>query len=163
MLRVHAKSPSSNDEEDIMRVLKWLGILLAVYVGFVVIFETVYLRMMQPTLESTGIPMLVITSTDEDGHELGLRVARFEMDGKLYVSAHHWTQGWYHRAVKYPNVQAEIDGVVADYTAVPINGEEYERVVTRFPIPLFAKILMGFPPSRNILRLDPKEPQALLE
>ena len=139
-----------------MRVLKWLGILLAVYVGFVVIFETVYLRMMQPTLESTGIPMLVITSTDEDGNELSLRVARFEMEGKLYVSAHHWTQGWYHRAVKHPNVQAEIDGVVSDYTAVPVDGEEYERVVARYPIPLPAKFLMGFPPSRKYFAIGSK-------
>ena len=138
-----------------MRILKWLGILFAVYVGFVVLFETVYLRMMQPTLESTGIPMLVITSTDEDGNALSIRVARLEIDDKLYVSAHHWTQSWYHRAVKYPNVQIEIDGVVADYTAVPVDGEEYEMVVTRVPIPLAAQFMMGFPPMRNILRLDP--------
>ena len=65
--------------QRIMRVLKWLGVLFAVYVGFVVLFETVYLRMMQPTLESTGIPMLVITSTDEDGDALSLRVARLEI------------------------------------------------------------------------------------
>ena len=45
-----------------MRALKWLGILFACYVGFVLLFELVFLRMMQPTLESTGIPMLVITS-----------------------------------------------------------------------------------------------------
>lgn len=138
-----------------MRVLKWLGVLFAVYVGFVVIFETVYLRMMQPTLESTGIPMLVITSTDEEGNALSLRVARLETGGNLYVSAHHWTQGWYHRAVKYPNVQIEIDGVVSDYIAVPVGGEEYERVAAEYPIPLPVKFLMGFPPARNILRLDP--------
>ena len=52
-------------------------------------------------------------------------------------------------------MQVEIDGVVSDYTAVPVDGEEYERVVTRVPIPLTAKILMGFPPTRSILRLDP--------
>ncbi len=138
-----------------MRALKWLGVLLAVYVGFVVLFEAVYLRMMQPTLESTGIPMLVITSTDDEGNTVSVRVARLEIDGKLYVSAHHWTQAWYHRAVKYPNVQIEIDGVVSDHIAVPVDGEEYEYVVTTVPIPLTAKILMGFPPTRNILRLDP--------
>ncbi len=138
-----------------MRVFKWLGILLAIYVGFVVIFETVYLRMMQPTLESTGIPMLVITSTDEDGNALSIRVARLEIDGKLYVSAHHWTKGWYHRAVKHPNVQIEIDGVVSDYTAVPVEGEEYEYVVTKVPLPLTVRFLMGFPLTRSILRLDP--------
>ncbi len=138
-----------------MRALKWLGIVFACYVVFVLLFEVVFLRMMQPSLESTGIPMLVITSMDEDGNELSLRVARLEIDGTLYVSAHHWTQGWYHRAVKYPNVKVEIDGVVADYLAVPVDGEEYEMVVTRVPIPLSARFMMGFPPMRNILRLDP--------
>ena len=141
-----------------MRALKWFGVLLAAYVAFVVVFEAVYLRMFQPSFESAGIPMLVITSTDENGKTLSLRLARFETDGKLYVSAHHWTQGWYRRAVRYPNVKVEIDGVISDYIAVPVDGEEYERVVAEYPIPLTARFLMGFPPSRNILRLDPVTP-----
>ena len=111
--------------------------------------------MYQPKLEGTGLPMLVLTTTDASGVPGNRRLANFETDGKIYVSAHHWTRGWYHRALENPNVQVEIDGVVADYLAVPVKGKEFERVATEKPIPFGFKFVMGFPPEREILRLDP--------
>ena len=138
-----------------MKVLKGVGILLAVYVGFVVAFETLYLGWYQPKLERTGIPMLVITTTDGSGESRGRRLARLETDGRVYVSAHHWPRGWYSRAIDNPNVRVEIDGAEADYVAVQVGGEEFERVATEFPLPLVVRFLMGFPPPRAILRLDP--------
>ena len=138
-----------------MKALKWLGIIAAFYVSFVVVFETVFLGMYQPTLESTGIPMLVITTTDDSGEPLERRLARFETDGKLYVSAHHWTRGWYKRSLKNPNVQVEIDGVTLEYIAVPVEGEEFEQVAAQYPLGVLVRFLMGFPPPRDILRLDP--------
>jgi len=138
-----------------MKVLKWVGVLVAVYVGFVVAFETLYLGWYQPKLASTGIPMLVITTTDDSGVSRERRLARLETDGRLYVSAHHWPRGWYSRALQNPNVRAEIDGAVADYIAVPVDGEEFERVAAEHPLPLPVRFLMGFPPPRDILRLDP--------
>lgn len=137
-----------------MKVLKWLGVVVAVYVCFVVAFETGYLGMYQPSFESSGIPMLVITTTDDSGESRDRMVARLETDGKLYVSAHHWLRGWYKRARENPNVRVEIDGVVADYIAVPVDGEEFERVAAEHPLPLPVRFLMGFPPPRDILRLD---------
>jgi hypothetical protein len=138
-----------------MKVLKWVVAIVAVYVGFVIAFETFFLGMYQPKLEGTGIPMLVIIMTDDSGVSREWRLARFETEGKVYVSAHHWTRGWYHRALETPNVRAEIDGVVADYVAVPVKGEEFERVAAGHPLPIPALFLMGFPPPRDILRLDP--------
>jgi hypothetical protein len=44
---------------------------------------------------------------------------------------------------------------VADYIAVPVDGEEFERVAAEHPVPLRYLFLMGFPPQRDILRLDP--------
>ena len=41
-----------------------------------------------------------------------------------------------------------------DYIAVPVEGEEYARVVSEWPIQLGMRFLMGFSP-RNLLRLDP--------
>ncbi len=137
-----------------MKVLKWVGVLVAVYVGFVVAFETLFLGLYQPKLERTGIPMLVVTTTDDSGSR-ERRLARFETDGKLYVSAHHWPRGWYSRALENPNVRVEIDGAVADYIAVPVDGEEFERVAAEHPLPLRYLFLMGFPPPRDILRLAP--------
>ncbi len=138
-----------------MKVLKWVGVLVAVYDGFVVAFETIYLGWYQPKLASTGIPMLVITTTDDSGVSRGRRLARLETDGKLYVSAHHWPRGWYNRALENRNLRVEIDGAVADYIAVPVDGEEFERVAAEHPLPVQYLFLMGFPPPRDILRLDP--------
>jgi hypothetical protein len=138
-----------------MKVLKWAGVVLVVYTVFVVAFETLYLGWYQPKLARTGIPMLVITTTDDSGVASPRRVARFETDGKLYVSAHHWTRAWHSRAIENPNVRIEIDGVAASYVAVPVEGEEFERVAAEYPIPLPVRFLMGFPPPREILRLDP--------
>ena len=138
-----------------MKVLKWLGVTFAVYVAFVVAFEMLFLGLYQPELGNTGLPMLVITTTDDSGVSRERRLARFETDGKLYVSAHHWPRGWYKRALENPNVSVEIDGVVADYLAVPVEGKEFERVAVEHPLPLSFLFVMGFPPPRDILRLDP--------
>jgi hypothetical protein len=138
-----------------MKVLKWFGVIVAAYAGFVVAFETLYLGWYQPKLERTAIPMLVITTTDDSGVSRERRLARFETDGSLYVSAHHWPRGWHRRALENPNVRVEIDGAAADYIAVRVGGEEFERVAAEHPVPLPIRFLMGFPPPRDILRLDP--------
>ncbi len=143
-----------------MRWLKIGAVVLGVYAAFVVVFETFYLGMHQPELEATGIPMLVVTTTDATGRAAPRRLARFVTDGKVYVSAHHWTRGWYHRALENPAVVVEMDGVVADYVAAAVAGEEFERVAAAYPIPFVPRLLMGFPPKRNILRLDPVTPGA---
>ena len=99
--------------------------------------------------------MLVVTTTDEAGEPGPRRLARIEADGKLYASAHHWPRGWYREALKNPQVRVEIDGVTADYIAVPVEGEEFQNVATQFPLPFMVRFLMGFPPERDILRFDP--------
>ncbi|MEM7079649.1 MAG: nitroreductase/quinone reductase family protein [Pseudomonadota bacterium] len=118
------------------------------------LFDGVYIGLNQAKLEGSGIPMLVITTTDEDGTADSRRLARIESKGKLYVSAHHWWRGWYHRAVANPNVSVEIDGVTATYLAVPVSGAEFDQVAADFPLGVVIRILMGFPPPRDILRLD---------
>ena len=72
--------------------------------------------------------MLVITTTDDSGESRARRLARLDSNGRIYVSAHHWPRGWYHRALENPDVRVEIDGEVADYVAVRVEGEEFERV-----------------------------------
>ena len=93
------------------KLLKWLSGVVGIYVVFVVIFETVYLGYMQPSFEEGGIPMLDIVTNDDSGNLNKRRLARFESsEGHLYVSAHHWTRGWYHELVTNPEVSVEIDG-----------------------------------------------------
>ena len=144
-----------------MKWLKIAAVVLGIYAAFVVVFEAYYLGMRQPKLEATGIPMLVLTTTDASGQSDARRLARLPADGKLYVSAHHWTRGWYHRALANPAVQVELDGAAADYIAVPVPAAsaEFKRVVEKYPIPVRANLLMGFPLlPRRILRLDPVAP-----
>ena len=154
-----------------MKVFKWVGAIIVAYVIFVLLFESVFLGMYQPSFEDPagcsnadgqnplrrdcGIPMIVITTTDDKGDSNNTMVARFITEGKLYVSAHHWTRGWYKAALKNPNVRGEIQGNVEDYIAVAVEGEEFELVAAGFPLPFSARLLMGFPPVRKILRLDP--------
>ena len=137
-----------------MKAMKWAGTILAIYVVFVVAFETLFLGLYQPRFARSGIPMLVITTTDDSGTSRPRRLARFETDGKLYVSAHHWPRAWYSRAIENSDVRVEIDGVEGDDIAVPVEGKEFERVAAEHPLPLAVRFLMGFPPPRQILRLD---------
>ena len=139
-----------------MRILKWISIVAVAYLFLVLGVET-WLGVFQPTLERTGFPMLVITTTDSSGVARDRRLARMESGGQVYVSAHHWPRGWYRRALKNPEVQVEIEEVTGDYIAVPVEGEEYARVVEEWPLPFRMRFVMGFAP-RDLLRLDPKPP-----
>ena len=139
-----------------MKVLKRLGLVFGVYISFVIIFESGYLGMYQPSFDDAGIPMLVLTTRDADGKAESRMLANFQTNGKIHVSAHHWTRGWYHRARSNPKVQASINGSEAAYIAVPVIGDEFDQVAAQHPLRLPVLFLMGFPPTRDILRLDPR-------
>ena len=139
-----------------MKALKWLGVLFGIYIVFVLLFEFVYLGYLQPSFEESGIPMLDITTTNDEGDTRVRKLAKLESEnGNLYVSAHHWPRGWYHELMAYPEVVVEINGVAADYLAVAVEGDEFDRVDAEFPLGFVVNFLMGFPPERDIVRLDP--------
>ena len=139
-----------------MKVLKWLGALLGIYVVFVLLFEFVYLGYLQPSFADNGIPMLDITTTTASGEARVRKLARFQSDnGNLYVSAHHWPRGWYHELMAEPEVVVAMDGVNAAYVAVPVAGDEFAQIDAEFPLGFVVCFLMGFPPERDIARLDP--------
>lgn len=145
-----------------MKAAKWIGVAAGAYVVLVVLFE-LFLGIVQPRFEGSGIPMLVLTTMDASGESHDRRLARLESGGQLYVSAHHWPRAWYRRALENPEVRVAFEGVAGDYTAVPVVGEEYTRVVEEYPIPLPIRFLMGFPP-RDLLRLEPRsEPRPGIE
>ena len=146
-----------------MKLFKWLGILAIVYIAFVFVFEVFILGYLQPNSVpdylKDRVEVIALRTTDSSGDESHRRVAGFEMDGRLYASAHHWPRGWYHNAVANPEIIVERDNVVADYIAVPITGEEFERVAAGFPLSFPVRFAMGFPPKRDIVRLDPVPPE----
>ena len=106
--------------------------------------------------DATGKKMMivVITTFEADGTAHDRVVSRLESDGKLYVAANHWPRAWYERALKNPDVQATLDGEKRDYRAVPVTGAEHERVDSANALPVFFRILTGFPP-RYFVRLEP--------
>jgi hypothetical protein len=131
-----------------MRFLKIGVIVVLVYVGIVVAFESM-IGFLQPSGDST----LVITTFDSDGTEHDRVVSRLESNDKLYVAANHWPRAWYHRALENPEVRVEVDGGQGDYLAVPVTGAEHERVDEDNSLPAAFRILTGFPP-RYFVRLD---------
>jgi F420H(2)-dependent quinone reductase len=133
-----------------MKALKIVAIVVVVYVGIVVGFESL-IGYFQPMAGST----LVITTLDADGAPHERVVSRLESGGQLYVAANHWPRAWYERALARPDVQVALDGKKGDYRAVPVTGAEHERVDGDNSLGVVFRILTGFPP-RYFLRLDPR-------
>jgi hypothetical protein len=133
-----------------MKALKIVAIVVLVYVGIVVAFESL-IGYLQPTAEST----LVITTFDGDGTPHDRVVSRLESGGQLYVAANHWPRAWYNRALENPQVQVTRDGEKSDHRAVPVTGTEHDRVDAENSLGVVFRILTGFPP-RYFVRLDPR-------
>jgi hypothetical protein len=135
-----------------VRLLRILVIATVVYAAIVTAFETL-IGVLQPQSGS----VLVITTFDDAGVPHDRVVSKLDLDGKLYVATNHWPRAWYRRALAKPEVQATIGGQRSDYRAVPVSGAEHDQVNGAHPLPVFFRILTGFPP-RYFLRLDPRTP-----
>ena len=132
-----------------MKLLKILAIVFAVYAVVVVSFESL-IGYFQP--ENTGT--LVITTADGAGHSYERVLSRIESEGRLYVAANHWPRGWYRQALQNPHVLVDLEGEKLPYRAVPVNGDEHDRVDAQKPLGFMIRFLTGFPP-RNFVRLEP--------
>lgn len=133
-----------------MKAAKIIAIVLVVYVGIVIAFESL-LGYFQPANQST----LVITTIDQDGASHGRVVARLRSNGQLYVAANHWPRAWFRQTSSNPAVEIEMDGIRASYTAVPVAGEEHDRVDDDNSLGFVFRVLTGFPP-RYFVRLEPR-------
>jgi len=133
-----------------MKIVKIAAIVLVAYVAIVAAFESL-LGVLQPRAETT----MVITTFDASGAAHDRVVSRLESDGKLYVAANHWPRAWYDRALDNPEMRVTLDDETRDVRAVPVTGEEHERVDAEHPLPPVFRVLTGFPP-RYFVRLDPR-------
>ena len=133
-----------------MKAAKVIGISLLVYVGIVTAFESL-IGYFQPGGDGT----LIITTTAQDGTENDRVLSHLESNGQIYVAANHWPRAWYNQALANANVQATVDGEKGDYLAVPVSGEEHDRVEGENSAGVIFRILTGFPP-RYFVRLDPR-------
>ncbi len=134
-----------------MKVVKILAVLLGIYVLIVVAFES-FIGYAQPTSDNT----IVIVTTDEDGQQNDRVVTKLDVDGQIYVAANHWPRAWYEDALANPAVEVTMNGEKGNYMAVPVRGDEHNRVEEAKPLPFAARFLMGFPP-RYFVRLDPAQ------
>jgi hypothetical protein len=132
-----------------MKFLKIAVVLVLVYVGIVVVFESM-LGYFQPENEGT----IVITTSDGSGHSADRVLSRIVSDGRLYVAANHWPRAWYRQALQHPEVMVEMDGERGPFIAVPVVGDEHRRVDAERPLGFTIRFLTGFPP-RYFVRLDP--------
>jgi hypothetical protein len=133
-----------------MKALKIAVLMVLVYAGIVVVFESL-IGYFQPTAGA----ILVITTFEGDGTPHDRVVSRLESDGQLYVAANHWPRAWYNRTFENPDVQVTLDGEKGDYRAVPVTGAEHDRVDGENSLGVVFRILTGFPP-RYFVRLDPR-------
>jgi hypothetical protein len=133
-----------------MKLFKVLAVLVLIYAAIVTAFESL-IGYRQPRMGSA----VVITTFDAKGEPHDRVVSKLESGGHMYVAANHWPRAWYRRALANPDVRVEIDGAKADYHAVPVSGEEHDRVAADNPVGTVFRILTGFPP-RYFVRLDPK-------
>jgi len=133
-----------------MKILKIIAILMLVYVGIVVAFESL-LGLLQPQ----GDDNLVLTSTDAAGSEYNRVLTRIKVDDHLYVAVNHWPRAWYHRIQDNPLVRITFAGETASYKAVPVTDDaEAERLWQARPSSTVFRILTGFPP-RYFVRMEP--------
>lgn len=130
------------------RAVKVIVILLAVYVGIVVVFESL-LGYFQP---QGGNTVVITTRSEGSSHDRVLSL--LESGDQLYVAANHWPRAWYERVLEHPDVQLTRNDERAAYRAVPVTGSEHERLGEEFAVGLFFRFLTGFPP-RYFVRLDP--------
>ena len=135
-----------------MKAAKAAKIVTAVflfYVGIVVVFESL-LGYFQP---QAGTAM-VITTFDNENNGNDRVVERLESNGMIYVAANHWPRAWYRQATANPRMRVNYGGETREYSAIPVEGEEHDRIDSENSLGLVFRILTGFPP-RYFVRLDP--------
>ncbi len=135
------------------KAAKRVAFLFLAYAGIVISFESMIVVTGPSPVTNLPFPVLVITTIAEDGTSKDRALAILESKGQIFVSTNHWPRGWYYRALENPNVQVTMDGVTADYLAVPATEAECVRVNLEHPFPLALRFLTGFPPQ-FLLRLD---------
>lgn len=141
-----------------MKSLKLVAIVLVSYIGLVAAFETLVGVMGSRHADrgvATDEDWVLISTTAADGSRDDAVVAGLDFEGHLYVAANHWMHRWYNLAVDHPEVEVVVSGKRAPYRAVPVTGEERDRVAAASRFPWVMRLLTGFPP-RSFLRLDPR-------
>jgi hypothetical protein len=135
-----------------------LAFLVLGYVALVVALE-IFVGVMGSRQAARGLApdddYVALVTRDDANAAHSTVVAGVEIDGRLYVAANHWPRAWHRRALAHPEIELTRGGGTSPVRAVPVSGEELARVERAYALPLFLRVLTGFPP-REFLRLDPR-------
>lgn len=137
------------------QAIKIVGLVAVGYVVVVIAFEVFVVIAGKRQAEhgvQPGGSYLVLTTTD-GSKRYDTVVAGVVSDGHVYVAANHWPRGWYHRAVKNPDVEVTRGDKHLACVAVPVTGAELQHIEQDYRLPFVVRLLTGFPP-RSFLRLD---------
>ena len=132
-----------------MKYLWIFASLVGGYIALVAIIELFVWRL-QPNYDNS----LTITTTGADGTSKTRKLARFEYEGKLYVSSNHWFRSWYRQALANPTVNVEYDGRSKPMRALPVTGDQQAELSRNYNMGFVLRLLCGFAPSR-FLQLNP--------
>ncbi|MEQ8312573.1 MAG: hypothetical protein RL839_16225 [Gammaproteobacteria bacterium] len=136
---------------DYKKWAKRFLIVVAVYVGIVVLFES-SLGFFQPEAGNT----VMITTFDEDNNPHQRVVSLLSSGDSLYVAVNHWPRAWYRRVRDNGRIQLQNEGRTTEHRGVVVSGAEHDRVQQDNPTGLVFRLLTGFPP-RYFVRLDPQQ------
>jgi len=109
-----------------MRILRILGIMLAVYIILSFSFDAA-IGFFQPQRQGTVVLRTFDASGGSKDTVLGLR----DDHGQLWVESGHWFRGWYKRVLANPNVVLVRDGKALPYRAVPDDSPEAVERMTQ--------------------------------
>ncbi|MEM1435297.1 MAG: nitroreductase/quinone reductase family protein [Pseudomonadota bacterium] len=127
----------------------WLLGIVGTYLVLFLVAELAVWRLQPPM--ATGITLSIPT---EAGTTLERTVHGHKFEGRLYIASNHWFRKWYHAVLAHPEILVTRNGNTHAYSAVPVTGEERQRLQANYRMGAL-RIVTAFAPSR-FLRLDPR-------
>ena len=134
------------------RTAKFVGITLAVYIGLVVLFESL-IGYFQPQNAAT----LSLTVYEQNAQPHVRVLSRIEHNDQIYVAVNHWPRSWFHTLQENPSVHVAYgDREFAATARVVEDSAEVSMIEADRPLPWWFKMLTGYPP-RYFVRMDPSQ------
>ena len=143
-----------------MKAVRIVAIVLGCYLVIALVLDSA-IGYFQP--QPKGSSTVVLRTYDDVGRPHDTVLAALDDNGQLWLESGHWSRGWYHRAIKHPDVDLTRDGQTHPYHAVPIDTPEAQATVTRLMGKgdgvgyWLGRALLLFAPVKP-LRLDPRAP-----
>jgi hypothetical protein len=141
-----------------MKLVRIAAIILGVYVLLGLGIDAA-IGWFQPQAGNTA----VLRTFDDAGTPHETVLALHDDGGTLWVESGHWFRGWYHRAMRNPEVELVRGDQVGVYRAVPVDTPESLENMTRLMGKgegagyWVGRTMLLFAPIKPV-RLDPRTP-----